>query len=244
MMNLTLVFQKMPFAEAVEMDPLSAAIQSRGMVLVVLLVLLGLSMVTWVVIGSRLFALRNLKREVKEFRDAFAKYNDIKPAQEALGKKFAALPHTRLMHAVLKEMYQLETLGPLLPDDLDGIERSLRRVAEPLVEELETGLSLLGTTASAAPFIGLFGTVWGIMGAFGGLADSGTILQTVAPHIAQALVATAVGLLAAIPAAIAYNALGQQVRRMVTDLDGFGMELLNVVRRQHLRARAAQKSEA
>jgi hypothetical protein len=75
------------------------------------------------------------------------------------------------------------------------------------------------------------------MGAFGGLADSGSILQTVAPHIAQALVATAVGLLAAIPASIAYNGLGRSVRKMVTDLDGFGLEILNMVRRQHLRHR-------
>ena len=111
----------------------------------------------------------------------------------------------------------------------------MRRASEPLVEEMESGLSLLGTTASAAPFIGLFGTVWGIMGAFGGLADTGTILQSVAPHIAQALVATAVGLLAAIPASMAYNFLGRMVRRMITDLDGFGLELLDLVRRKHLR---------
>ena len=75
------------------------------------------------------------------------------------------------------------------------------------------------------------------MGAFGGLADSGTILQSVAPHIAQALIATAVGLLAAIPASVAYNSLGRVVRRLVTDLDGFGEELLILVRRRHLRAK-------
>ena len=111
----------------------------------------------------------------------------------------------------------------------------MRRTSEPLVDELESGLSVLGTVASSAPFIGLFGTVWGIMGAFGGLADSGSVLQTVAPHIAQALVATAVGLLAAIPAAIGYNGLGRMSKRIVTDLDGFGLELLNLVRRQQVR---------
>ena len=73
------------------------------------------------------------------------------------------------------------------------------------------------------------------MGAFGGLADSGSVLQTVAPHIAQALVATAVGLLAAIPAAMGYNGLGRMSKRLVTDLDGVGRELLNLVRRQQVR---------
>ncbi len=219
----------------VEMDPLSAAIGSRGMVLMVLIALTILSVLSWVVIGSRFWALYNLRKEVEVFRTEFSKFTDIKPAAEALGKRYVALPHVRLMAAVLKEMHNLETLGPLCEDDVGGIERSMRRASEPLVEEMESGLSLLGTTASAAPFIGLFGTVWGIMGAFGGLADTGTILQSVAPHIAQALVATAVGLLAAIPASMAYNFLGRMVRRMITDLDGFGLELLDLVRRKHLR---------
>jgi len=222
----------------VEMDPLSAAIGSRGMVLVVLIALTILSVLSWVVIGSRFWALYNLRKEVDIFRAEFSKFTDIKPAAEALGKRHVALPHVRLMAAVLKEMHALETLGPLGEEDVGGIERSMRRASEPLVEELEAGLSLLGTTASAAPFIGLFGTVWGIMGAFGGLADTGTILQSVAPHIAQALVATAVGLLAAIPASMAYNFLGRMVRRMITDLDGFGLELLDLVRRKHLRRNA------
>ncbi len=221
----------------VEMDPLSAAVQSRGMVLFVLLVLIVMSVLSWVVIGSRAWALWNLRKEISAFRSAFAKFDDIRPAAEALGKRFLGLPHVRLMAAVMKEMHQLEQTGPLKEIDIEALERSMRRVAEPLVDEMESGLSILGTVASSAPFIGLFGTVWGIMGAFGGLADSGSILQTVAPHIAQALVATAIGLLAAIPASMAYNGLGRTVRRMVTDLDGFGLEILNLVRRQHLRQR-------
>jgi biopolymer transport protein TolQ len=239
-MNTPMLFSAFPSLLAqVEMDPLTAAVQSRGMVLATLLVLIVLSVLSWIVIGSRFWALHNLRKEIAIFRGSFSKYLDLAPAAEALGKRHVALPHVRLMAAVLKEMHQLETLGPLEEVDLEAIERSMRRASEPLVEELEAGLSLLGTTASAAPFIGLFGTVWGIMGAFGGLADSGTVLQTVAPHIAQALVATAVGLLAAIPAAMAYNGLGRMSRRLITDLDGFGLELLNLVRRQHLRKKAS-----
>lgn len=225
----------------VEMDPLSAALQSRGMVLVVLLVLVGLSVATWVVAGSRLHALRLLRQETAAFRSQFAelvKQSDLHVAAEQLGKKYVGLPHVRLLAAALKELHQLEQAGPVSTDDLETIERALRRTAEPLVEDLESGLQLLATVASSAPFIGLFGTVWGIMGAFGGISDSGSMLQTVAPHIAQALVATAVGLLAAIPASMAYNYLGRQVRMIITDLDGFGLELLNLVRRKHLRPRA------
>lgn len=217
------------------MDPLQAALQSRGMVLLVLIALVILSVLTWITIGSRYFALRALRKDVVIFRAEFAKFSDVKMAQEALGKRFVLLPHVRMLHAMLKEIHALEQVSPLQEDDIATLERSLRRTSEPLVEELESGLSLLGTVASSAPFIGLFGTVWGIMGAFGGLADSGSVLQSVAPHIAQALVATAVGLLAAIPAAMAYNALGRMARRLVTDLDGFALELLNLVRRQQVR---------
>ncbi|MBI5610679.1 MAG: MotA/TolQ/ExbB proton channel family protein [Deltaproteobacteria bacterium] len=232
-MNLTLLAQ-------VEMDPMTAAIQSRGMVLLVLVALVVLSIASWVVIGSRVFALRTLRKEVAVFRAQFSelvKQSDLSVVAEQLAKKYVALPHTRLLAAVLKEMAQLEAAAPLREEDLDTIERAMRRVSEPLVEELESGMQLLATTATVAPFIGLFGTVWGIMGAFGGLADTGTILQTVAPHIAQALIATAVGLLAAIPASMAYNGLGRVIRRLVTDLDGFGHELLILVRRRYLRSK-------
>ena len=228
----------------VDMDPLSAAVQSRGMVLFVLIALIALSVLSWVVIGSRLWALRQLREGTTAFRGEFAKFTDLKDAATALAAKYRTLPHVRLLAAVLKELDALERSGPLREHDVEALERSLRRVAEPLVEELESGLALLGSVASAAPFIGLFGTVWGIMGAFGGLADNGSILQTVAPHIAQALVATAVGLLAAIPASLAYNGLGRTVRKLVTDLDGFGLEVLNLARRQHLRGSEPRSAPA
>ncbi len=228
-----------PLAQ-VEMDPMTAAIQSRGMVLFVLIALVVMSVMTWVVIGSRVLALRALRKDITVFRGQFTellKQGDLQLAAEQLSKKYLSLPHTRLLATALKEMHILEAAGPLREEDIDTLERALRRTAEPLVDELETGLQLLATTATAAPFIGLFGTVWGIMGAFGGLADTGTILQTVAPHIAQALVATAVGLLAAIPASMAYNALSRVVRRLVTDLDGFALDLLILIRRRHLRSK-------
>ncbi len=210
-------------------DPVTAAIQSRGMVLATLVVLVLMSVMSWFVIGARAWALINLRRQVAEFRQAFFKHRELAAAAEAL-RAHVALPHFKLLVAILKELAR-DPDGDVDPD-MDNIERTMQRAAEPLVEELESGLGLLGTVASAAPFIGLFGTVWGIMMAFGDLSDTGSILQTVAPHIAQALVATAVGLLAAIPAVMAYNLLGRMVRTLVTDLDGFGLELLNHLKRR------------
>jgi biopolymer transport protein TolQ len=215
----------------VDIDPVSAAVQSRGMVLAVLIVLLLMSVMTWFVIGARAWAMVQMRKQVELFRAGFSRHDDLATAAEAL-KGYVALPHFKLLIAVLKEVARY---GEEESVDLDSVERTLRRAAEPLVDDLESGLGVLGTVASAAPFIGLFGTVWGIMMAFGSLSDSGSVLSTVAPHIAEALVATAVGLLAAIPAVIGYNTVSRMVRRVVTDLDGFGLDLLNHVARRERR---------
>ncbi len=208
-------------------DPLSAALQSRGMVLAVLVVLLLMSVLTWFIIGARALTLWQLRSQVEVFHQSFVRHEDLATAAEAL-KAHVALPHFKLLIAALREIARH---GQDEMVDLQAVERTLRRASEPLVEELETGLSVLGSVASAAPFIGLFGTGWGIMMAFGSLSDSGSVLTTVAPHIAEALVATAVGLLAAIPAVIGYNILTRMVRGIVIDLDGFGLDLLNRIAR-------------
>ena len=215
-----------------QMDPLSAALQSRGMVLAVLIVLVLMSAATWFVIGARVWALLQLRQQIELFRAGFNKQEDLATAAEAL-RGHVALPHFKLLIAVLKEIARY---GPDDAIDLGSVERTLRRAAEPLVDDLEAGLGVLGSVASAAPFIGLFGTVWGIMLAFGGLSDSGSVLSTVAPHIAEALVATAVGMLAAIPAVIGYNTINRLVRRIVIDLDGFGLDLINRVAHHERRA--------
>ncbi len=217
------------FFAQVQVDPVSAAISSRGMVLAVLVVLILMSVLSWFVIGARAWALYQMRQQIDEFRLAFRKHDDLATAAEEL-KRFVTLPHFKLLIAVLKEQAR-DPFGEDDPD-VESLERAMRRASEPLVEEMESGLSVLGTIASAAPFIGLFGTVWGIMMAFGYLSDTGSVLQTVAPHIGQALVATAVGLLAAIPAVIAFNTLGRVVRTLVSDLDGFGLDLLNHVQRK------------
>ena len=116
---------------------------------------------------------------------------------------------------------------------VDLVERELKRSMSNEITKLEKSLTFLATTGSTAPFIGLFGTVWGIMTSFIGLAGGEGVptLQVVAPGIAEALVATAIGLAAAIPAAVAYNYFLSKVRRIDVEMENFAAEFLNVVER-------------
>jgi len=115
---------------------------------------------------------------------------------------------------------------------LPAVDRALLRASAVEVNKLESRVSFLATTASMAPFIGLFGTVWGIMGAFEKIGETGsTSLQAVGPGIAEALVATAAGLAAAIPAVIFYNYLSQRVKLFASEMDDFAMEFLNIAER-------------
>jgi biopolymer transport protein TolQ len=121
-------------------------------------------------------------------------------------------------------------------DWLDNLERSLRSAVNGEVQRLEKALSLLATTGNAAPFIGLFGTVWGIMIAFQGIGLKGSAtLAVVAPGISEALIATAAGLAAAIPAVIAYNHYTNKVRSIETEMVNFANDFLNIVKRDFLR---------
>jgi biopolymer transport protein TolQ len=125
---------------------------------------------------------------------------------------------------------------------LDNMERALRSAINGEVQRLEKSLSLLATTGNSAPFIGLFGTVWGIMVAFQGIGLKGSAtLAVVAPGISEALIATAAGLAAAIPAVVAYNHFTNKVRNLETEMTNFANDFLNIVRRDFVR-RTSQSS--
>jgi biopolymer transport protein TolQ len=127
----------------------------------------------------------------------------------------------------------------LLTTDLGGIgnvERAMKRASTMEITKLEKTLTFLATTSSCTPFIGLFGTVWGIMNAFRGLSMvQSSSIQAVAPGIAEALVATAVGLAAAIPALMAYNHFGNNVKLLASEMDNFSHEFLNIADRHFLK---------
>jgi biopolymer transport protein TolQ len=119
---------------------------------------------------------------------------------------------------------------------VDNVERAMRRAMNQEITRLERALTFLATTASTAPFVGLFGTVWGVMNAFLGLTSAGSSsIQAVAPGIAEALIATAVGLAAAIPAVVAFNHFARQIRVLTADMENFGHEFLNIAERHFIK---------
>ena len=119
---------------------------------------------------------------------------------------------------------------------IENVQRAMHRARTQEVTRLERGLTFLATTASTAPFIGLFGTVWGIMTAFRGLSTTtSSSIQAVAPGIAEALIATAVGLAAAIPAVVMYNRFSRQLRVLSAEMDTFASEFLNIAERHFLK---------
>lgn len=207
----------------------------------VLMVLLIMSIATWGIVFTKYFALRNARRQSRKFEDVFWTSKNLAQINE-VSRKLTASPLANVYcsgHKELTALVKQPSGGKEMTNDFDGIEiidRALKRAKAEEVTRLETGTTFLATTASAAPFIGLFGTVWGIMNAFIGLSQvKSSSIQAVAPGISEALIATAIGLAAAIPAAIFYNYFMQQVRLMSRNVDMFSAEFLNIARRHFLK---------
>ena len=193
-----------------------------------------MSVVWWLIIVDKALWFRSTRSAASRFLDKYWHMDNPNDLYE----EARAQPHSaeaRIFVAGIKELGRISAQrGTPAASGFENIERAVRREVSQEVLRLERLLPVLATTGSAAPFIGLFGTVWGIMRAFSGLADmseEANLLTTVTPHIAEALVATAIGLLAAIPAVMAYNLFVQRVRRVANDIDGFGADCLNAIRR-------------
>ena len=211
---------------------------------VVLYLLFAASVISWAIIFSKFYQLYWARRGSRRFARVFWDTKNLSSIY-AVGLEMSTSPMAQVFCAGYQELVQLthnnESPHPtnrLAADgagDIENIELAMRRVIREQATWLEQSLSFLATTASTAPFIGLFGTVWGIMTAFQGLSTvQSSSLQAVAPGIAEALVATAVGLAAAIPAVMAYNHFRRRVRLLVADLDHFATEFLHIARRRLL----------
>jgi biopolymer transport protein TolQ len=202
----------------------------------VLGILLGFSVVSWALIVEKWWQFRRVRRQTLAFLKVWREAR--RGAQVfALAKKYRESPLAHLYVAAYQEMPSLDEGfddvddGPGA-DRLDAAHRAMRRAAMHEVSRLERYLPFLATTASAAPFIGLFGTVWGIMAAFHGIGQQGSAsLAVVAPGISEALIATAFGLGAAIPAVIGYNYFVNRVKHWAAEMDGFMLDLLNQIAR-------------
>lgn len=202
----------------------------------VLIILLIFSVVSWGLIVEKWWQFRRVRRQTFSFLKIYREGRRSGGLFSA-AKKYRESPLAQLYAAAYHEVAGLEDAVEDLeeglgPEYVDMAQRALRRAATLEVARLERYLPFLATTASAAPFIGLFGTVWGIMSAFHGIGQQGSAsLAVVAPGISEALIATAFGLGAAIPAVIGYNYYVNRVKHWAVEMDGFTLDLLNLLSR-------------
>jgi len=205
----------------------------------VLIMLLFFSVVSWAIILFKLFQIHRANSESVRFMDFFWKSKRFDTIASQVDR-FANSPLTVLFNEGYGELKKVvegngASEGSALSTDLGGVEnvsRALRRATNSEITRLEKYLTFLATTGSTSPFIGLFGTVWGIMTAFEGIGKTGSAsLAVVAPGIAEALIATAIGLVAAIPAVMAYNHFQNKIRVLIKEMDSFSTEFLNIVQR-------------
>ncbi len=201
----------------------------------VMAVLVLASVFSWTYIFMKVFALRRALRQAEAFEREFWSGSDLVGLyQRAAGGRYVAAGMERIFEAGFKEFLKLKgRAGADVTALLDGTRRAMKATLQREVDALESHLSFLATVGSVSPYIGLFGTVWGIMNAFRGLSNvAQATLAQVAPGIAEALVATAIGLFAAIPAVIAYNRFAHDIDRLAGRYESFMEELSNILQRQ------------
>ena len=214
--------------------------ESGAVVQGILYLLVLFSVASWGIIAHKYFQIRRSKRESEKFIEIFWERRNLSSIHDG-SRELKASPVGHVFRAGYEELVRVSrskkesSLSENLTTELGGVDnvsRAMKRATSVEITKLEKYLSFLATTASTAPFIGLFGTVWGIMDAFRGLSVThSSSIQAVAPGIAEALIATAVGLAAAIPALIAYNYFVQQIKVLAAEMDNFSQEFLNIAER-------------
>ncbi|HSZ80858.1 MAG TPA: protein TolQ [Polyangia bacterium] len=222
------------------LDILELILNASPVVKGVLALLILMSAASWFVIGSKTIFLSKAASRSAKFQDAFWKtgrLDEIWRLSEAsppspVGEVFRA-GYTELAKLQKRRQEAPEAANEEMLGDIESVQRALDRARTTAITDMESRVPLLGTTASAGPFIGLFGTVWGIMNSFRNIGAKGSAnLATVAPGIAEALVATAIGLMAAIPAVMAYNYFSRRIRVLSAEMETFSSDFLNIVRRR------------
>ncbi len=216
---------------------------SGPIVQMVLYVLVLFSVGSWGIIFFKFRQVRAARMQSERFIAIFWDSQDLSAIHET-SKELMMSPVAQVFRAGYEEMLRFSrtkeenSKGEGMSTELGGVEnvgRAMKRATTVEITKLEKALTFLATTSSTTPFIGLFGTVWGIMNAFLGLSVTHTSsIQAVAPGIAEALIATAAGLAAAIPALMAYNHFAQKIRVLTSDMDNFSHEFLNIAERHFL----------
>ncbi len=224
---------------------LEAILSANIIVQLTLLVLISLSILSWAIILTKRKQFAATFHANQPFLDAFWKANSLDDIFESLNRypqsslatifRAGYLELRKLADSSLAKPSGKDGVGPLL-SGIDNLERALRKAIDNEIASLDSRLSLLATTGSTGPFIGLFGTVWGIMSAFHKIGATGMAsLAVVAPGISEALIATGVGLFAAIPATVAYNMFVTDLRKEEIQLSNFAADFLNIAKRNFFR---------
>jgi len=218
-----------------DLSLLQLVIHASLPVQIVMLLLLGASLMSWWFIFIKLFALKRALRMTDSFEQEFWAGGDINAMyQRVAAERQSAGEMERIFAAGFSEFMKLrQQAGLSLNVVIDGTRRAMRATYQRELDGLESHLSFLATVGSVSPYVGLFGTVWGIMVAFLGLSSvAQATLAQVAPGIAEALIATAMGLFAAIPAVVGYNRYTHDIDRLSNRMESFMEEFSNILQRQ------------
>ncbi|QCU90392.1 protein TolQ [Thiomicrorhabdus sediminis] len=216
-------------------DLLELVLMASPVVQMVMLLLLLMSIAAWAVAFAKSYQVKNAMREAKEFENAFWQSEELTALYTRVENQRDNAKGLEIIFADgFKEFMRLQQQGVSEASDLmAGAQRTMKIAFSREADYLEHRLSLLATVGSSAPYIGLFGTVWGVMHAFQSLGNvQHATLASVAPGISEALIATAIGLFAAIPAVIAYNRLSNRVDRLLSEYENFAEGFLTILQRQ------------
>jgi len=216
---------------------LSLILNASLLVQLVMALLLIVSIMSWMYIFRKMFAIRDAHIQTEAFESAFWSVGNLQSLYDRASSNNRTGALERIFHAGMSEYMKGKSTSSMSGTDmvalLDGARRAMRAAYQREMDNLESHLSFLASVGSVSPYVGLFGTVWGIMNAFRGLANvQQATLAAVAPGIAEALIATAIGLFAAIPAVLAYNRYSHEVDRLAIRFESFIEEFSNILQRQ------------
>jgi biopolymer transport protein TolQ len=228
------------------LNPLELVLQASIIVQIVMALLLLASIVSWAIMLRKRSELRQARAEADRFEEMFWSGGDLTAMFRAIDQSRRV---TKGMESIFeqgfREFTRMRQHGVSAAQLIEGSRRGMRVALLRETDRLEHSLSMLATIGSTSPYVGLFGTVWGIMNAFHGLGNvQQATLAMVAPGIAEALIATAMGLFAAIPAVIAYNRYADQVSRIELRYDTFAEELSSILQRHATMPRSGQSASA
>ena len=218
-----------------DLSILHLILNASAVVQFVMIILAGVSFMSWYYIFHKWFTVRKARTQTEQFERDFWSGGDLGSLyQSAVNHRHGTGSMERIFEAGFREFTKLHGQKNLDQKDIvDGERRAMRATYQREVDNIDAHLAFIASVGSVSPYVGLFGTVWGIMHSFRGLSNVGqATLSAVAPGIAEALVATAIGLFAAIPAVVAYNRFSHDIDRLATRFESFMEEFSNILQRQ------------